>query len=75
MSRAFVKDGDDLPKLRAQIARMEPYPITALGRAKLESAHRDASNLVERASLERALELPSCPTLLWISTSSTSVRA
>jgi transcription elongation factor GreB len=61
MSRAFVKDGDDLPELRARIARTEPYPITALGLAKLERAHRDASNPVERASLERALELAVVP--------------
>jgi transcription elongation factor GreB len=61
MSRAFVKDGDDLPELRAQVARTQPYLITALGRAKLESAHRDASDPAERARLERALELAVVP--------------
>jgi hypothetical protein len=57
MRRAFVKDDDDLPELRAQVERTEPYLITALGRAKLESAHRDASDPAERARLEHALEL------------------
>jgi hypothetical protein len=37
MSRAVVKDGDDLPEVRAQVERTEPYPTTALGRAKLEA--------------------------------------
>lgn len=61
MSRAFVKDGDDLPELRAQLERTEPYPLTATGRAKLERACAEASDPVERAKLERALELAVVP--------------
>jgi transcription elongation GreA/GreB family factor len=61
MSRAFVKDGDDAPEVRANVERTEPYPLTAAGRTKLERAVAEASDPAQRAKLERALELAVVP--------------
>jgi transcription elongation factor GreB len=61
MSRAFLKDGDELPELRARVERTEPYPMTAGGRAKLERAWAEAADPQVRARLERALELAVVP--------------
>jgi transcription elongation GreA/GreB family factor len=56
-----MKDGDDLPEVRAHIERTEPYPLSASGRANLERTWAEATDPQERARLERALELAIVP--------------
>ncbi len=60
-----MKDREELPELRAQIKRTEPYPVTAQRRAKLQEAYDHATDPMDRATLARELELaivPAAPT-------------
>ncbi len=58
VSRAFVKDSDDMPERPVALEpATEPAPITARGRARLEAALAKAQSQAERQRLTNRLEV------------------